>query len=226
MAICEGSVTGSAEDMKGLGLWFGDSVNWCWGEPPKFSATTGAPPFMFIKGEPPFVIEYESLVQPSLPTGEVGRRLVWALPSVASKSNVRGAPILVDEGLVEPAGVGSRRDDSKSSCGDSIYEPTSIQHYRLLRNWKYMNAYILVRYASFRGRGDPLGVLVNTSHIGQNSNSMLQDQLSNSISESRLENIPRGYVRSINKCPLPPLFLYSLWDNYMYKPCQASWAVL
>ena len=27
MAICEGSVTGSAEDMKGLGLWFGDSVN-------------------------------------------------------------------------------------------------------------------------------------------------------------------------------------------------------
>lgn len=26
MAICEGSVTGNAEDMKGLGLWFGDSV--------------------------------------------------------------------------------------------------------------------------------------------------------------------------------------------------------
>lgn len=78
IAICEGAVTGSAEDMKGLGLWFGDSMNCCCGEAPGFSATTGAPPppFMFIKGEPPFVIEYESLVQPSLPTGEVGRRLV------------------------------------------------------------------------------------------------------------------------------------------------------
>ena len=28
-AICEGSVTGNAEDMKGLGLWPGDSVNCC-----------------------------------------------------------------------------------------------------------------------------------------------------------------------------------------------------
>ena len=30
IAICEGTVvTGRAEDMKGLGLWFGDSVNCC-----------------------------------------------------------------------------------------------------------------------------------------------------------------------------------------------------
>ena len=69
---------------------------------------------MFVKGEPPFVIEYVSLVQPSLPTGEVGRRL-GTPPSVASKSNVSGAPMLVDEGLVE-SGVGSSREESKSSC--------------------------------------------------------------------------------------------------------------
>ena len=57
MASCEGSVpTGNVEEMKGLGLWLGDSVKWGGETPPKLSATVGeTPPFTLIMGEPPFV---------------------------------------------------------------------------------------------------------------------------------------------------------------------------